>query len=93
MDLPREQIEIKEMMRTIIRGINIGKIFGFDLIFGKFFQALSIKCYKIITYIFNALLRTNYYSWKVAQIVMILKLGEKLEDGTFYKLIGLLPML
>jgi hypothetical protein len=43
-----------------MKEIDIKKAPAFDLVSGKILQELSEKCYKIITFIFNAILRSNY---------------------------------
>lgn len=51
---------------------------GFDLITGQILQELCKKFIKRITFIFNAILQTNYFqnNWKVTQIIMIPKQGR-----------------
>jgi hypothetical protein len=95
MELPHCKFKTKEIKQVIMKEINIKKAPGFDLISGKVLQELSEKCYKLITFIFNAILRTNYFPsiWKVAQIIMILKPGKKPEHVSSYRPISLLPML
>lgn len=94
MELPHCKFKTKEIKQVILKEINIKKAPGFDLITGKILHELSEKCYKFITFIFNAILRINYFprSWKVAQIIMILKPGKKPEDVSSYRPISLLPV-
>jgi hypothetical protein len=95
MELPHCKFKTKEIKQVIMKEINIKKAPGFDLISGKVLQELPEKCYKLITFIFNAILRTNYFpsTWKVAQIITILKPGKKPEHVSSYRPISLLPML
>jgi hypothetical protein len=60
MELPDCKFKTKEIKQVIMKEIDIKKAPGFDLVSGKILQELSEKCYKIITFIFNAILRSNY---------------------------------
>jgi len=95
MDLPHEKLTVKKVKHTIMREINIKKAPGYDLITGKILKELSEKAIKLLTYIFNAMLRINYFPsiWKVAKILMILKPGKIPEDVTSYRPISLLPII
>jgi hypothetical protein len=54
------KFKTKEVKEVIMKEIDIKKAPAFDLVSGKILQELSEKCYKIITFIFNAILRSNY---------------------------------
>lgn len=95
MEVPIRKFTKTEITQIVRQEINIKKAPGFDLITGKILQELSEKCFKLITFIFNAMLRVSYFpcTWKVAQIIMIPKPGKKPEDVTSYRPISLLPIL
>lgn len=95
MDFPHKNIKTGEIAKTIKEEIDIKKAPGFDLITGKVLQELSPKCLKLITCIFNAVFRINYFpaTWKIAQIIMIPKPGKNPQEVTSYRPISLLPIL
>lgn len=62
MDFAYGKIKTKGITRIIKEEINIKKDTEFDLIAGKVLQDLSPKCLKIISFIFNAILKTNYFT-------------------------------
>lgn len=95
MELPIKKFKIREIIQTIQKHINPKKSPGFDLITGRILHELSPKCLKLITMIFNAVLRTKYVpmQWKVAQVIMIPKPGKQLEEVSSYRPISLLPVL
>lgn len=92
---PIRKIKISETKNMILKEIHPTKAPGFDLVTGKVLREMSENCFVLITYIFNAILRTSYFPtlWKVSQIIMIPKPGKKLEDVTSYRPISLLPVL
>lgn len=95
MDLPHSKIKYSDILNTISKEVNIKKSPGFDLITGRIIHELPWKCIMLLTFITNAILRTNYFpnSWKVAQIIMIPKPGKKPEEVNSYRPISLLPIL
>ncbi|GAB0089775.1 hypothetical protein DMENIID0001_043810 [Sergentomyia squamirostris] len=68
---------------------------GYDLITGKVLRELSPKCLTLLRYIYNAVLRLQYFpnQWKVSEIILILKPGKKSEEVASYRPISLLPSL
>ncbi|KAL0270294.1 UNVERIFIED_CONTAM: hypothetical protein PYX00_007756 [Menopon gallinae] len=81
------------------RAIKIGqkesrKAPGWDLITGKVVRELSPKCLRILTIIYNSILRLGYFPslWKVADIIMLPKPGKSPDQLTSYRPISLLPL-
>lgn len=95
LDLPIANFKMREIKRIIKTEINPKKSPGFDLITGKILQELSPKCLKLLTIIFNAVIRLRYFpsQWKISQIIMILKPGKEPEKASSYRPISLLPVL
>lgn len=95
MDTLTRKFKRNEIRRIIRLEINPKKAPGFDLITGRILHELSTKCLKLLTMIYNAILRINYFpaQWKVAQIIMIQKPGKKSEEIASYRPISLLPTL
>ena len=58
------------------------KASGYDPITGKVLQGLSQKGLRVITQLYNAILRIEYFpcQWKVGQIIMIAKPGKPPHD-------------
>jgi hypothetical protein len=67
---------------------------GYDLITGHILKELPISGTKYHTQLFNAILLLNYFPTqrKVAQIILILKLGKPPHDLSSYLPINLLPI-
>lgn len=65
------------------------------MINGKILKELPPIGIKLITIIFNAVLRTGYFpsQWKVAEIIMVPKPGKPSEQVSSYRPISLLPCL
>lgn len=95
LSLPTTKVKIKEVKATIKNEINPKKAPGFDLVTGTILQKLPFKAIKLITEIFNAIIRTGHFpnEWKVAKIIMIPKHGKPAEEITSYRPISLLPVL
>jgi hypothetical protein len=77
--LPIKKIKINEVKMIIKNNLNPKKATGYDLITGKVPKELSEKGMKMLTILFEAILRTGIFpdQWKVAQIILIPKPGKK----------------
>lgn len=66
---------------------------GYDFITGEMLRELPRKGRVLLTYIFNAVLRTGYFpcQWKVAKIIVLLKPGKAATEASSYRPISLLP--
>ena len=95
LDLPVKNIKFSEVKNIIQNELNPNKAPGFDLITGKIIQELPEKTVRLITIIFNAILRIGYYPdhWKVAQIFLINKPGKIPTQVESYRPISLLPIM
>lgn len=78
-----------------IQKLKLKKSPGYDLITPKVLKELPDNAVTLITFIFNAILRTLKFpsQWKVAEIHMILKPGKPAECAKSYRPISLLPVL
>lgn len=83
----------KEIKNSIKNCINPKKAPGHDLITGKMIREIPDKCIKLVTYIFNAIMRTGYIpqKWKISQIIMIHKPGKDETQISSYRPISMLP--
>lgn len=92
---PIKKYRQSEVVEAIKHHINPKKAPGYDLIKGKVLSELPTKATRMITMIFNAILRLSYFpvQWKVAQIILIAKPGKSPEDVSSYRPISLLPIL
>lgn len=86
-------VKVKQVI-TVVKSLNSHKAPGYDLLTAGLLKQLPEKGFKLITYIFNAVLRLKIFpeQWKVAQILMIPKPGKNPEDITSYRPISLLPV-
>jgi hypothetical protein len=82
-------------MQDIISTLNPNKAPGYDNITAVILKQLPRKGQMTLLYILNAILRLNYWprSFKVAQIIMILKQCKNPANVTSYRPISLLPLI
>lgn len=95
MELPLQKFSVKEIKNCIKNDLNVKKSPGYDMITGKVIKELPDKAVRIMTFIFNACLRVQYFpaQWKVAQIILLLKPGKNPEEVASYRPISLLPIM
>ncbi|KAL1446859.1 hypothetical protein WDU94_012222 [Cyamophila willieti] len=102
LDIPYQEEEycipnttVREVQKTIKEEINPKKAPGYDLITGQVLKELPRKACVKITQIINAAFRLQYVPqiWKVAEVIMIQKPGQKPEDLKSYRPISLLPVI
>ncbi len=84
-----------EVRNVLMIELDSKKSPGYDLIKANILKELPRKGVTFITYLFNAVLRLEYFpnQWKVAQIVVIPKPGKPLTEVSSYRPISLLPIL
>ena len=72
----------KAEVKEIINNLNQRKDPGFDLIIVKTLKEPPNEGLKLITFIFNAVLRRQYLPihWKVAQVIFIQKPGKPAHE-------------
>lgn len=94
MSTPIKSIKIAEVEHIIQYQLNLKKAPGYDLITGKIIRELPHEGLKMITMLFNAIIRLGYFptQWKVAQIILVPKPGKPAEIITSYRPISLLPI-
>jgi len=95
LELPIKKFKVGEIKQMIRYSINPKKSPGFDLVTGKILQEISTKGLKVLTVIFNAVIRLRYFPamWKISEIVMIIKPGKEAVKTDSYRPISLLPVL
>lgn len=86
---------VQEIKSQIKHNINPKKAPGIDKITGRMLKELPENCFKLITYIFNAIMRLQYYpaNWKISQIIMFPKPGKDESQVSSYRPISLLSIL
>jgi hypothetical protein len=94
MALPLQNIRISEVTDIIHHSTHPSKAPGYDLITGQILKELPPKGIRLLTLIYNATLRLEYFprSWKIGIILMIMKPGKDPTDVTSYRPISLLPI-
>lgn len=95
MEMPIKKINIKEEYNIIQKDLNANKTPGYDLTTSKMLKELPEKTLRLLTIIYNAALKLNYYpaQWKVAQIILLPKPGKNLVEVTSYRPISLLSVI
>lgn len=85
----------KAELETTIANLNVKKATGMDKISNKMIFHLPQTAVRIMLFIFNAILRLEYYpqQWKISQIIMIPKPGKDLTLVDSYRPISLLPVI
>jgi len=93
MSLSIKPFSSKEVVEALAH-TSIRKAPGFDLISGKVLKDLPKKATKLLTILYNSILRLSYYPllWKFAQIIMIPKPVKPVDNVTSYRPISLLPI-
>ena len=94
MSLPIKPFTSLEVTEFIHR-LNPRKAPGHDQISNKAIKELPVKGIALISSIFNAILRLEYYpeTWKTSQITPIAKPGKPIQETSSYRPISLLPTL
>lgn len=97
MNLPIEPVTTNEIKYIVKNNLNQRKSSGYDLITGNVLQELPGKAFIMLTFIFNAILRLEYFpaQWKKSQIVVIQKPGKPPHQVSSYRYrpISLLPVI
>ena len=93
MELPIKKFTKREILNAIKR-LNIYKAPGYDLITAGILMELPDIGLSFLTQIFNACLQRNFVPprWKVAEILLIPKLGKDPSDVKSHRPISLLPI-
>lgn len=67
----------------------------YDLIIGQILKELPRKGIVMLTYLINTAFRLKYVpmQWKVAEMIIMPKLGKSLNDKKSYRPIFLLPLI
>lgn len=89
------KFKITEVKSTINNMIDPKKAPGYDHITGKLLKEVPEKTIRLITALFNAIIRIGYFpeKWKIAQIILIPKQGKDATMVTSYRPISLLPII
>jgi Reverse transcriptase (RNA-dependent DNA polymerase) len=95
MDFLIEPFKIAEIRSVIAINLNPKKAPGYDLVTGKILKELPPEGIKMVTMVYNAILRLGYFpsQWKVAQMILIQKAGKDATEPASYRPISLLPIL
>ena len=94
MSLPIKPFTSLEVTELIHR-LSPRKAQGHDQISNKAIKELPVKGIALISSIFNAILRLEYYpkTWKTSKITLIPKPGKPIHETSSYRPISLLPTL
>lgn len=94
LSLPISPCTPSEVLKVIQKEINPKKSPGYDLITGRILKELPRKGILLLTFIFNAILRLEYFpvQLKIAQLVVIPKPGKPPNEVSSYRPISLLPV-
>ena len=89
------KFKTKSIKNIIDNEINIKKSPGKDNITGQMIKKLPNNSIKLLTSIFNAIMRNGYYpdAWKISQIIMVPKPGKEPTQVSSYRPISLLPVI
>jgi hypothetical protein len=92
---PIKFLTLKEIRNIIQEDLSPRKAPGYDLITGRILKEMPTKGIVHLTTICNAIIRTGYFpvEWNLAQIIMIPKPGNPIEDASSYRPISLLPIM
>jgi hypothetical protein len=93
LELPIKRFKRAEV-QEVISNLNPTDSSGYDLITGKILKELPITGIKYLTQLLNAVLLKGYFpaQWKVAQVILILKLGKPPNELTSYQPMSFLPI-
>lgn len=85
----------KEVAREINHNLKANKAPGYDLITAEILKQLPRKAVVMMTYLFNSAIRLKHVpaSWKVAEVIMLLKPGKSPNEVKSYRPISLLPVI
>lgn len=94
LSLPIQSFTPSEVSKFIKTELKPFKAPGYELITGKILKELPKKAIMFLTFIFNAILRTEHFpaQWKVSEIIMIAKPGKPPHQVNSYRPISLLPI-
>lgn len=94
LSLPIQSFTPTEVSKFVTTELKSSKAPGYDLITGKILKELPRKAIVLLTFIYNAILRTEHFptQWKLSEIVMVAKPGKPPHQVTSYRPISLLPI-
>lgn len=86
-------VSLRELKAEIKDNLNPRKTPGYDLITGEVLKELPEKALMKLLHLINAAIRLKYVpaQWKVAEVIMIPKVGKAPNDKKSYRPISLLP--
>lgn len=94
LSLPTAPFRPSEVKKVVMYQLKADKAPGYDLITGRVLKELTRKGIILLTLIFNAILRLQYFptQWKLSQIVVVPKPGKPTHIAASYRPISLLPV-